>query len=252
MRAGLATLGHPPDALEVLLVQMVNLTAGGQPVRMSKRSGDFVTLDELLDDVGVDATRYIFLTRRHDSQLDFDVELAKRRSLDNPVFYAQYGHARLSSILRRGADLLADARVPPGARSRLAAALGTGPGAPPAPGTLALPAELDLARRVLALPDVVREAALSREPHRIVYFVQDVSQAFQSYYTERWKRHADPVLPPARLTAEELAGWDWERTAARLRWIRAVRSAVRSALGIVGVEAPDRMEWSEDGEREDG
>ncbi|NMC71932.1 MAG: arginine--tRNA ligase [Myxococcales bacterium] len=250
MRAGLAVLGHPPQALEVLLVQMVNLLSDGQPVRMSKRSGDFVTLDELIDEVGVDATRYIFLTRRHDSQLDFDIALAKRKTLDNPVFYAQYGHARLSAILRR-AEELAAGQVPEGARERLAAGLGR-PGAPPIPETaLSLPEEHRLARRILALPDAVLEAAEAREPHRIVYFVQEVSQAFQSYYTARWKRHDDPILPPARLSPEELAAWDWERTAARLRWIRAIRAAVRAALGIAGVEAPDRMEWSEDGDREE-
>ena len=249
MRAGLAVLGHPPQTLEVLLVQMVNLLSDGQPVRMSKRSGDFVTLDELIDEVGVDATRYIFLTRRHDSQLDFDIALAKRKTLDNPVFYAQYGHARLSAILRR-AEELAAGPVPEGARERLAAGLGR-PGAPPVPeAALALPEEHRLARRILALPDVVLEAAEAREPHRIVSFVQEVSQAFQSYYTARWKRHDDPVLPPARLSPEALAAWDWERTAARLRWIRAIRAVVRAALGIAGVEAPDRMEWSEDGDRE--
>jgi arginyl-tRNA synthetase len=250
MRAGLGVLGHPPQALEVLLVQMVNLLSDGQPVRMSKRSGDFVTLDELIDEVGVDATRYIFLTRRHDSQLDFDIALAKRKTLDNPVFYAQYGHARLSAILRKAEELAE--QVPAAARERLAAGLGR-PGAAPIPeAALALPEEHRLARRVLALPDVVLEAAEALEPHRIVYFVQELSQAFQSYYTARWKQHDDPVLPPSRLAPEALAGWDWERTAARLRWIRAIRAAVRAALGIVGVEAPDRMEWSEDGDREPG
>ncbi|MBN1771340.1 MAG: arginine--tRNA ligase [Deltaproteobacteria bacterium] len=250
MRAGLGVLGHPPRTLEVLLVQMVNLLSDGQPVKMSKRSGDFVTLDELIDEVGVDATRYIFLTRRHDSQLDFDIALAKRRTLDNPVFYAQYGHARLSAILRRAEELAG--LVPEGARDRLAAGLGR-PGAAPIPeSALALPEEHRLARRVLTLPDAVLEAAEAREPHRIVYFVQELSQAFQSYYTARWKQHDDPVLPPTRLAREALAGWDWERTAARLRWIRAIRTAVRAALGIAGVEAPDRMEWSEDGDREEG
>ncbi len=250
MRAGLGVLGHPPRALEVLLVQMVNLLSDGQPVRMSKRSGDFVTLDELIDEVGIDATRYIFLTRRHDSQLDFDIALAKRKTLDNPVFYAQYGHARLSAILRRAEELLD--KVPEGARDRLAAGLGR-PGATPiAEAALALPEEHRLARRVLSLPDVVLEAAEAREPHRIVYFVQELSQAFQSYYTARWKQHDDPVLPPTRLTPEALAGWDWERTAARLRWIRSIRAAVRAALGIAGVDAPDRMDWSEDGDREEG
>ncbi len=246
MRAGLGALGRPPQALEILLVQMVNLTAGGKPVRMSKRSGDFVTLDELIDDVGVDAARYVFLTRRHDSQLEFDVELVKKRSLDNPVFYAQYGHARLASILRRAAALPADPRVPEGARTAVAAALGIGEGPTPPPEALGLAAEIALARLVLSFPDVVTEAAETREPHRIVYYIQELSQAFQSYYTERWKRHGDPVLPPARLDAAGLAAWDWTRTAARLRWIRAIRCAVASALGIVGVEAPDRMEWSDE------
>ncbi|MBI5499271.1 MAG: arginine--tRNA ligase [Deltaproteobacteria bacterium] len=252
MRAGLAALGRDPKALEVLLVQMVNLTAGGQPVKMSKRSGDFVTLDELVDEVGVDATRYMFLTRRHDSQLDFDIELAKKKSLDNPVFYAQYGHARLCAILRRGAELLDAGRVPESSRALLAEGLGRTSGrATIPPGALGLVEERKIARALLALPDQVAEAAEAREPHRIVYFVQELSQAFQRYYTERWKRHADPVLPPARLEDPGLAAWNWERTAARLRWIRAIRAAVRGALDIAGVQAPERMEWSEDGDRED-
>jgi arginyl-tRNA synthetase len=217
---------------------------------MSKRSGDFVTLDELIDDVGVDATRYIFLTRRHDSQLDFDLELAKKKTLDNPVFYAQYGHARLSAILRRGGELLDSGRVPEAARPVLAAGLGREAGALPA-AALALPDEQRIARTALMFPDLVTEAADAREPHRVVTFVQELSQAFQSYYTARWKQHGDPVLPPTRLTSDQLAAWDWTRTAARLRWIRAIRGAVRSAMAIVGVDAPDRMEWSEDGERED-
>ncbi|MBI5489518.1 MAG: arginine--tRNA ligase [Deltaproteobacteria bacterium] len=252
MHAGLAALGRDPKALEVLLVQMVNLTAGGQPVKMSKRSGDFVTLDELVDEVGVDATRYVFLTRRHDSQLDFDIELAKKKSLDNPVFYAQYGHARLCAILRRGAELLDTRRVPEPLRPLLAEGLGrTSGGAIIPPGALGLPEERKLARTLLALPDHVAEAAEALEPHRIVYFVQELSQAFQRYYTERWKRHADPVLPPARLDQPALAAWDWERTAARLRWIRAIRAAVRGALDIAGVQAPERMDRSDEGERED-
>jgi arginyl-tRNA synthetase len=251
MRAGLATMGSPAGALEVLLVQMVNLTANGQPVKMSKRSGDFVTLDELIDEVGVDATRYIFLTRRHDSQLEFDIELAKKKTLDNPVFYAQYGHARLSAILQRGAELLESGKVPEGARPLLAAGLGRESTATIPPEALGLPEEQRIARTALALPDLVVEAADAREPHRVVYFVQELSQAFQSYYTARWKQHGDPVLPPARSDSDALAAWNWERTAARLRWIRALRVAVRAALGIVGVEAPDRMDWSESGERED-
>lgn len=251
MRAGLAALGRPPAALEVLLVQMVNLTSGGQPVRMSKRSGEFVTLDELIAEVGVDATRYMFLTRRHDSQLEFDVELAKKRSLDNPVFYAQYGHARLSAILRRAEALRTERTLPEGVATTLAVALGLERGAQPPPAALSLADERRMARTVLLLPDVVAEAATAREPHRLVYFVQDLSQAFQSYYTERWKRHGDPVLPPARLDDGALRSWDWTRTAARLRWIRALRSATASALALVGVDAPDRMERGGEGSGEE-
>jgi arginyl-tRNA synthetase len=251
MRAGLAALEHSPEALEVLLVQMVNLTSGGQPVRMSKRSGEFVTLDELMDEVGVDAARYLFLTRRHDSQLDFDVELAKKRSLDNPVFYAQYGHARLSAILRRAEALRGDSRLPESARRALDGGFGT-PGAQPPPhGALDLPEEVALARLTLALPAVLSEAAAAREPHRVVYFVQELSQAFQRYYTERWKRHGDPILPPARIDADGLAAWNWEKTAARLRWVRALRAAQRSALAVAGVEAPERMTWGDDPDEEE-
>jgi len=221
VRAAIQALGRPADALEVILVQMVNLLKNGEPVRMGKRSGNFIRLRWLLDEVGPDAVRVFFLMRRNDAMLDFDVDLAKTQSKDNPVFYVQYGHARCASILRRAVE----AGLPrPGFR-------------PEHSQYLTMPEEVDLAKRILAFPEFVAAAARTREPHRIVYYIQETTALFQHYY-EVGKRRGEKVISE-----------DVEKTAARLYLIACMKRVFANALALLGVSAPERMErLDEEGE----
>ena len=220
LKAALAALGYDPDDLRVVLIQMVNLTRGGQAVKMSKRAGTVVSLREVVDEVGPDATRFIFLTRRADAQLDFDLELAKRQTLDNPVFYVQYGHARLASILRKAAE--AGVPVP---RYDLDAVR-----------ALTTREEQDLVRRIVAFPDHVAGAALAYEPHRIAFYLQETIAAFHSYYTAG-KRSGERVIGP-----------DPRKTAGRLLLCVALKRTLASGLAVLGVSAPERMESRDAGE----
>jgi len=226
MKAALKALGHDPERLTVLLIQMVSLLRDGKPVPMGKREGEFVTLDEVIDEIGRDATRFFYLMRRHDTPLEFDLELAKRQSMDNPVYYAQYAHARCASLLRRAAEL----------------------GAPSMPASadlfarLSLPEEISLLRRLSDFPDFVADAAAAREPHRLVGFIIDLAGEFQSYYTRLQKVHDDTILPQERQRVGDWrATWDWQKTAARLYWVEAIRRVLETALGLLGVSAPAAM-----------
>ena len=208
MKAMLAGLGHPPEDLEVLLIQMVNLLRDGQPFTMGKRSGNFITLREVIDEVGSDACRFFFLIRRCDSQLDFDLELAKQQSSDNPVYYVQYAHARVCSINRNAAE----------------------EGIVPVPASevdcskLQLEEELQLAKQLARFPETIVGAALHYEPHRVVFFLQDLATQFHSYYNRQRVLVEDPAT-----------------TQARLYLINAVRIVLANALQILGVSAPEKM-----------
>src|SRR6185312_7258248 len=182
MQAALKAFGQDPDVLRVILIQIVSLLRDGQPVAMGKREGEFVTLDEVLGEVGRDATRFFYLMRRHDAPLDFDLEVAKRQSLDNPVYYVQYGHARCAAIVRRAAELGAER---PAFSAELAA-------------ELALPEELAILRRLADFPDFVADAAAAREPHRVTTWLTELAADFQSYYTRLQKTHGDTILPQER------------------------------------------------------
>jgi arginyl-tRNA synthetase len=217
LKAALEAFGYSRDDLNVVLIQMVNLTRGGEAVKMSKRAGTVVSLREVVDEVGADATRFIFLTRRSDAQLDFDVELAKRQTLDNPVFYVQYGHARLAAIFQKARE----AGVPPPAFDLEAAR------------TLALPEEQDLVRRIASFPDLLAGAALAYEPHRVAFWLQETIAAFHSYYTQGKK------------TGERVIGPDPRKTAARLFLCRALKQVLANGLAVLGVSAPERMESPE-------
>ena len=149
---------------------------------MGKRAGEFVTLDDVIEEVGRDATRYFYLMRRHDTPLEFDLEVAKRQSMDNPVYYVQYGHARCAAIRRRAVEL--EAPRPP-----LDAALAA---------ELALPEEIAILRRLADFPDFVADAAAAREPHRVTTYLTDLAGEFQSYYTRLQKVHGDTILPQER------------------------------------------------------
>ncbi len=232
VRNALVALGLPADRFEAVQYQLVYLTKGGQPVKMGKRAGNIVTIDEVMDEIdeaagrtgaGADALRFFFLSRSAGSNVEFDLDLAKKASLDNPVFYVQYGHARLCSILRNGEAL----------------------GLRPAPDWkhLVHPDELAVAQKLGDFPDLVAEAARLREPHRIVFYVQELARDFQSYYT-RLKGESDPILPPesVRARAGWESGWDFGKTRARLAWIDAIRTVYAAALDLVGVSAPERMQ----------
>jgi arginyl-tRNA synthetase len=237
VRNALTALGLDEARFEALLYQLVFITKGGQVVKMGKRAGNIVTVDEVMDEIdeaagrkgaGADALRFFFLSRSANSNVEFDIELAKKKSLDNPVFYVQYGHARLCSILRNGREL------------------GLLPGTDL--DALVHPDELAMAQKLGEYPEVVAEAARLREPHRVVFYVQELARDFQSYYTRLGD--ADPILPPKSLRAA--GGWEtrWNlpKARARLAWIEAIRITYAEALGLVGVSAPERMDRPRDGE----
>lgn len=207
VKAAMRALGYPADALHVLLVQMVTVLRGGVPVPMSKRSGEFVTLAEVVQEVGKDAARFIFLTRRSDSPLDFDLEIAKAQSLENPVYYVQYGHARISSVLRE-----AETAGYPGPYVD-------------APMTLLdLPEEVTVLKQLALYPEVVETAALAYEPHRIPAYLQNLAGELHSYYNKYRIISADRPLSQARLAL-----------------VTAVRTVLANGLGLLGVAAPERM-----------
>jgi arginyl-tRNA synthetase len=208
LKAVIKALGHEPDDLQVVLVQMVSLLRGGEPVAMSTRAGEFVTLREVVDEVGRDAARFIFLTRRSDSPLEFDLEVAKQKSLDNPVYYVQYAHTRVMSILRKAAE--AGVKLPDPAGVNL--------------DRLEMEDEIALARRLGEYPETVLGAAQALEPHRITYYLNDVAGRFHSYY------NAHRVLVD-----------DAELAASRLLLIQAVGQVLRNGLGLLGVSAPEAM-----------
>lgn len=208
MRAALAALGYPPAWFDVELVQLVRVVRGGEEVKMSKRSGQFVTLRELMDDVGVDAARYFFLMRPGRSQLDFDVDLARKQSDENPVFYVQMAHARLSGIFRTAE------RAPDGITGALDVA------------ALAAPQDAELLKLLPVFPEIVSKAAREREPHRITTYLHDLASVVHGWY-----HHTRTVGAPEGPATEQ----------ARLLLARAARIVLANALTLLGLTAPDRM-----------
>jgi arginyl-tRNA synthetase len=236
MQAALKAFGFDPAVLRVVLIQIVSLIRNGQPVAMGKREGEFVTLDEVIEEVGQDATRFFYLMRRHDTSLEFDLDLAKKQSMDNPVYYVQYGHARCASIARRAVELEA---LRPAFSPELAA-------------ELALPEELGILRRLAEFPDFVADTADAREPHRLTTYLMELAGEFQSYYTQLQKVHGDTILPQERhRTGDWRATWNWRKTAARLYWVEAIAHVLRAGLGLLGVSAPEAMAKSETTTKED-
>jgi arginyl-tRNA synthetase len=208
MSAAVQALGYPKESLKVILVQLVNLLREGKPVAMSTRSGEFVTLREVVDEVGKDAARYNFLMRRSDSHLDFDLELAKRQSNENPVYYVQYAHARICSILRMAAER--GIAVPGFGRMDST--------------RLKLPEEADLIKAITRFPEVVEGAAATLEPHRLTFYLNDLASLFHSYYNRNKVVSDDDAL-----------------TGARLFLVRSVRTVLKNALKMLGVSAPEKM-----------
>jgi arginyl-tRNA synthetase len=209
VRAGLAAMGEPPDSLEVPMVQFVTLWKGGEKVAMGKREAQFVTLRDLRAEVGNDAARFIYVMRSHDQALDFDLELARKQTNDNPVYYVQYAHARIASVLKQAAErgLAFD-------RAAGIAAL----------ASLTEPAELALMREVSRWPEVVRLGADQRAPHLVVNYLRELAQAFHAFYA------ALPFIVDDAGTRN-----------ARLALIAAARQVLVNALAILGVSAPESM-----------
>ncbi len=210
MKAALAALGGDPDELEMPILQFVHLIEGSERARMSKRRGDFITLDELLDEIGVDATRYFMLQRSHDRTVDLDLDLAKRQDRDNPVYYIQYAHARIVTMLGRlSADRISAA---------LAADADWGGGA-------LEPAERALVKTLTAFPDEIAEAAERRGPHRIATYALELAQEFTAFYRDCKVIGAQP---------EGVESF-------RIALSQSTRQTIALALGLLGVRAPDSM-----------
>ncbi|MGQ0430475.1 MAG: arginine--tRNA ligase [Gammaproteobacteria bacterium] len=209
VRAGLAAMGEPPESLEVPMIQFVSLFRAGEKVPMGKRGGQFVTLRDLRSEVGNDAARFFYVMRSHDQHLDFDLELAKSRSNDNPVYYVQYAHARIASVLKQAAE-----RGLPFDRAAGLAAL----------ALLADPQEQGLMRELSRWPEVLALAARMRAPHQVVHYLRELSTAFHAYYN---------ALP--FIVAEDAL------RNARLALVAAAQQVLRNALAVVGVSAPESM-----------
>ncbi|MBC1891894.1 arginine--tRNA ligase [Listeria booriae] len=207
MRAAIQSLGYSPDHLEVEIIQLVHLYENGEQIKMSKRTGKSVTMRDLIEEVGLDATRYFFAMRSSDTHMNFDMGLAKSTSAENPVYYVQYAHARISSILRSGVEqgfaLSKDANL----------------------ALLNSEADYDLLKVLGEFPDVVAEAAEKRIPHRIVRFLNDLAAAFHRFY------NANKVLDVENKEVSE----------ARLALIKATQITLRNGLTLLGVSAPEKM-----------
>ncbi|MEP7175756.1 MAG: arginine--tRNA ligase [Gemmatimonadales bacterium] len=208
MRAVLQALGYPPEFFDVALVQLVRVVRGGEEVKMSKRSGEFVSLRDLYDEVGVDAARYFFLMRKGASPLDFDLDLAKRQTDENPVFYVQMAHARLSGIFRTAE------RAPEDATGTLDLA------------ALPAPHDTELLKKLVTFPEIVEKAAREREPHRITVYLHELATAVHGWY-----HHTRAIGAPEGAPTEH----------ARLLLARAARIVLANALALLGITAPDRM-----------
>ena len=223
MQAAVKAVTSGSAALDVKIVQLVKLLRNGEPVKMSKRSGDFVTLREVVDEVGSDAVRFMMLFRKNDAVLDFDLAKVLEQSKDNPVFYVQYGHARGHSIFKNARELFPD--LPQEDRAR-AAFLGDA-----AVERLTDPAELSLLRQLAQYPRLIDAAAAAHEPHRIAFYLYDLASEFHAL----WTRGRD--LPYLRFIINN----DAEITKARLALVQGVVSVLASGLAVLGVHAPDEM-----------
>jgi len=208
VKAAMKALAYDPDALRVVLVQKVRLTRGGEPLTMEKRLGEFVSLRELLEEVGKDAARFFFLMRRADSHLDFDLELAKKESSENPVFYVQYAHARVASIFEQARQR--------GLESAKASEIVV--------ERLALDEEIEMIKRIIGFHEVLEESVKELEPHRIIFYLLELAGEFHRYYNRY------------RVISEDRA-----LTQARLLLARSVQKTIARGLELLGVEAPLKM-----------
>ncbi len=206
MKAALQALGHPEDSFQVHIIQQVNLLRDGQPVKMSKRAGKIIEMDELIEEVGVDAARYFFVDRRMSQPLDFDIELAKKQSDENPVYYVQYAHARISNVIRFAQESGVD--IPEKADVTL----------------LENEREFELIKKLLDLPELISKAAFFLEPHRVTNYLHETATIFHRFYHDN------------RVVTE-----DKELTHARLLLCKATKQVLANGLKILGVSAPENM-----------
>jgi arginyl-tRNA synthetase len=208
MKAAIEASGHRRDQFDVILVQLVNLLRGGEPVAMSTRAGEFETLRDVINEVGRDAARFIFLTRHYESALDFDLEVAKQKTNDNPVYYVQYVHARIASIVRKAnAQGIREILWDDEAAARLEA-----------------PEEIDLIKVLARYPDMLAGSARHMEPHRVTYYLMELASAFHTYYNKHRVLADDALLRCGRLLL-----------------VLAVQKVIRNGLTLLGVSAPNRM-----------
>jgi arginyl-tRNA synthetase len=203
MKAAMAASGDDPDHIEIPLLQFVHIVEGGERASMSKRRGEFITLDDLIDEIGVDATRFFMLQRSQDSTIDLDLNLARQESAENPVYYVQYAHARIASVLRKAG------REP----------------AMPTGGLELHPSERDLVKKLLAFPTEAAEAAERRAPHRIATYALELAQTFTAFYRDCKVVGVEP---------EQLESF-------RLGLCVATRRTIARALDLLGVSAPESM-----------
>jgi arginyl-tRNA synthetase len=214
VKAAAQSLGFDRDQVQMILTAWVRFVRDGKEIAMSKRSGEFITLDELLSEIGVDAARWFFASRAASSGIDFDIELAKKQSAENPVYYVQYAHARIASILRKAED--AGISAPGGDDPRLSGLLASIlPGAP----------EAQLVRQIVRLPEIVEDAAASEETHGITAYATELATTFHAFYRDA--RVIDEAEP--------------DRSAARLALIAATKTTLANALGLLGISAPETM-----------
>ena len=206
MKAAVGSLGYKPEQLEVLILQMVSLYRNGELVKMSKRTGQSVTLNELIEEVGTDAARFFFIMRSIDSQLDFDLTLATEKSSDNPVYYVQYAHARICSILRQ----IADENIAIDEKAPLA--------------SLTAEVEINLIKKLGEYPELIAAAAKERAPHRVAHYVYELASLFHSFYNQCRILGVEPEVQQARLLL-----------------VIAVSHVLKHALNILGISAPERM-----------
>lgn len=208
IKAGIKALGYPEDCLKIILVQLVTLIREGKPVSMSTRAGEFITLREVIDEVGSDAARFMFLTRRPDSHLDFDLDLVKKESAENPVYYVEYAHARIASIFRqagtKGIERVSHHDVDL--------------------SLLNLPEEMRMIKSVATYPDLIESSAKSLEPHRITFYLQELAALLHNYYF-----HHRVLTDDQRLTE------------ARLVLMQCIKQVLKNALAVIGISAPESM-----------
>jgi arginyl-tRNA synthetase len=203
-------LGHKKDSFTALLIQLVHMLKGGEPVSMSTRAGKFDTLKEVVDEVGKDAARYFFMMRKSDSHLNFDLELAKKQSSENPVYYVQYAHARICSIFEKAKEALNGAAVPEWLDDKR--------------WSLDSPEEIKILKHLWVMPETILNAAKAKEPHRIAFYVYDLASFFHTFYNKH------------KVIVE-----DEDIFYSRLFLVKAVKQALKNCLNILGISAPEKM-----------